>query len=65
MQSIASGLANQTGIFEGTIAALQEMLIRFRAPVHPGDTEHMELTVSAKEPKPNARRGWVRFDAAV
>lgn len=65
VQSIASGLANQTKIFEGTIAALQEMVIRFRAPVFPGDTVHMELTVSEKEPEPNARRGWVRFDAAV
>lgn len=65
VQSIASGLANQTKVFEGTIAALQEMLIRFRAPVFPGDTVHMELTVREKDPKPNARRGWVRFDAAV
>jgi acyl dehydratase len=65
VQSVASGLANQTKIFEGTIAALQEMIIRFRSPVFPGDTVHMELTVAEKEPKPNSRRGWIRFDAAV
>jgi len=65
VQSIASGLANQTKVFEGTIAALQEMIIRFRAPVFPGDTVRMELTVSEKEPEPNARRGWIRFDASV
>ena len=35
------------------------------APVFPGDTVRMELTVAEKEARPNARRGWIRFDAAV
>ena len=65
VQSIASGLANQTALFEGTIAALQEMTIRFRAPVFPGDTIRMELEVIEIEPEPAPRRGWVRFAARV
>jgi acyl dehydratase len=65
VQSIASGLANQIKIFEGTIAALTEMVIRYRAPVFFGDTVRLELVVAGKEEKPPPRRGWVRFDAAV
>jgi acyl dehydratase len=65
VQSIASGLAWQTGIFEGTIAALKEMVIRFQGPVLPGDTVRLELRVAEKDPSPSPRRGWVRFDARV
>jgi acyl dehydratase len=65
VQSIASGLANQTAIFDGTIVAVLEMLIRYRAPVHPGDTIHIELRVGEKDPEPTARRGWVRFATSV
>ena len=65
VQSIASGLAWQTGIFDGTIAALKEMVIRYRNPVQPGDTVRLELQVSAKDPAPSTRRGWVRFEARV
>ena len=65
VQSVASGLAWQLGIFEGTIAALKEMVIRFQSPVMPGDTVHLELLVAEKDPEPTARRGWVRFDASV
>ncbi len=65
VQSIASGLANQTGVFDGTIAALAEMVIRYRAPVRPGDTIRIRLTVTSREPEPSPRRGWVRFEALV
>ena len=65
VQSIASGLANQTAIFDGTIVAVLEMLIRYRAPVYPGDTIHIELRVGEKDPEPTARRGWVRFATSV
>jgi acyl dehydratase len=65
VQSVASGLAWQSGIFEGTIAALKEMVIRFQSPVVPGDTIRLELTVTEKEAEPSSRRGWVRFDASV
>lgn len=65
VQSIASGLANQMGIFDGTIVALQEMLIRYEAPVRPGDTIHVELTVIGRDPQPARKRGWVRFRTQV
>lgn len=65
VQSIASGLAWQTGIFDGTIAALKEMVIRFQSPVVPGDTVRLELQVAGKEAEPSPRRGWVRFTAQV
>ena len=53
------------GIFDGTIVALQEMLIRYEAPVRPGDTIHVELTVIARDPDPGRKRGWVRFRTHV
>ena len=45
IQSIGSGLVNQTGAFHGTIAALAEMTIRYKAPVRAGDTIGVVLTV--------------------
>jgi acyl dehydratase len=65
VQSIASGLAWDLGVFDGTIAALTEMLIGFQSPVVPGDSVRLELTVVEKDPKPSSRRGWVRFAARV
>jgi acyl dehydratase len=65
VQSIASGLANQTGIFDGTLAALTEMVIRYRAPVRFGDTVRVALEVRDKEPEPGPRRGWARFGIQV
>lgn len=65
VQSVASGLAWDLGIFDGTIAALIQMVIRFQSPVLPGDTVRLELTVAEKDPEPSSRRGWIRFDAQV
>ncbi|MFN0007551.1 MAG: MaoC/PaaZ C-terminal domain-containing protein [Planctomycetota bacterium] len=65
VQSVASGLAWQLGIFNGTIAALTDMVIEFQSPVIPGDEVRLELTVAAKDPAPSVRRGWIRFDARV
>ena len=65
VHSIASGLANQMGIFDGTIVALQEMLIRYEAPVRPGDTIHVQLTVLECDPAPARKRGAVRFRVQV
>ncbi len=65
IQSIASGLAWQTGVFRGTIVALAEMSMRFEAPVRPGDTIRVELSVLSKEPKPGPRRGHVRWRTRV
>jgi acyl dehydratase len=65
VQSVASGLINQTGAFHGTIAALQEMSIRYLAPVRAGDTIAVELRVREVEPDPGPKRGWVLFDALI
>jgi acyl dehydratase len=65
VQSVASGLANQTLVFDGTTAAVLEMLIRYRAPTRAGDTVRIELTVRDKEGEPGPRRGWVRFGVEV
>ena len=65
VQSIACGLVNQTGAFHGTIAALQEMGIRYTAPVRAGDTIGVRLTVRDREQDPHPKRGWVLFDALV
>jgi acyl dehydratase len=54
--SIASGLAAQTGILEGTIIAFREINNwKFSKPVFIGDTIHVELKVT--ETKPLARLG--------
>ena len=65
VQAVASGLAWELGIFDGTIAALTQMVIGFQSPVFPGDQVRLELTVAEKDPSPSTRRGWVRFAARV
>lgn len=65
IQSIATGLGWQTGIFHGTIQALQEVNVRFEKPVVAGDTIQLALTVAERDPRPTPRRGWVRFATRV
>ncbi len=65
VQSIGSGLLNQTGAFHGTIAALTEMNIRYLAPVRAGDTLAAHLVVRERDPAPARRRGWVLFDCII
>lgn len=43
--SIASGLAVQTGIIEGTVLAFRELDWKFSRPVMIGDTVHAEIEV--------------------
>jgi acyl dehydratase len=61
VESLLSGLAWRLGIFDGTIVALQEVSMRFEAPVRPGDSIRLELEVLERDPHPGPRRGWVRF----
>ena len=65
VESIASGLAMQTGIFHGTLAALLEMTIAYRLPVRAGDTIRIRLSVVDREPQAGPRRGWVAFRTEV
>ena len=65
VQSIATGMGVQTGIFEGTIAALVGMDIRWRQPVFPGDTIKLILIVDRLDPNPSKRSGEVTLDCKV
>ncbi|HRE46418.1 MAG TPA: MaoC/PaaZ C-terminal domain-containing protein [Aggregatilineales bacterium] len=53
--SVATGLAYQLGILEGTVIAFREFGMKLSLPVFIGDTIHVDLTV--KESKPMARLG--------
>jgi 3-hydroxybutyryl-CoA dehydratase len=46
VQSIASGLAVQTGFIEGTVMAFRELDCKFSLPTFIGDTIHVELEIS-------------------
>lgn len=65
IQSIATGMANWTGVFEGTTIALLEQVIRYKEPVRFGDTIHLELKVEEKKPSSKLDRGVVIFLAQV
>jgi acyl dehydratase len=63
--AMATGMANWTGIFEGTTLALMEQLIRYQGAVRFGDTIHLELQVLEKKATSKPDRGVVRFAARV
>ena len=63
--SMATGMANWTGIFEGTTLALMEQTVRYKGAVKFGDTIHLELEVSEKKPTSKPERGIVIFIARV
>lgn len=63
--SIATGMANWTGIFEGTTLALMEQIIRYKSAVEFGDTVHLELEVLEKKTTSKPDRGVVRFGARM
>jgi acyl dehydratase len=63
--SIATGMANWTGIFEGTTIALMEQVIRYKSAVRFGDTVHLELEVLEKNPTSKSDRGVVKFAARM
>ena len=63
--SMATGMANWSGVFEGTTIALMEQVIRYKGAVMFGDTVHLELTVADKKETSKPNRGIVKFDTAV
>ena len=63
--SMATGMMNWTGAFEGTTIALMEQVIRYKGAVMFGDTVHLELTVAEKKETSKPNRGIVKFDTAV
>lgn len=65
VQAIVTGLGARTGIFEGTIAALSDMVIHWKVPVFPGDTVRLRLRVEELDAAPSKRSGRVRFLAWI
>ncbi len=63
--SMATGMSNWTGVFEGTTLALMEQVIRYKGAVKFGDTIHLELAVAAKKETSKSDRGVVTFDTQV
>lgn len=63
--AIATGLANQLGVFEGTTLALLEQQIQYRGPVRLGDTVRLALTVADQRALSKPDRGLVVLDTAV
>jgi len=63
--AVATGLANQLGIFEGTTIALLSMTINYKDVVKFGDTIHLELRVVEKKETGKDDRGIVTFDTIV
>ena len=63
--AVATGLANQMGIFEGTTLALMQQTIRYKGMVRFGDTIHLVMTVKARKESKSPKRGVVTFDVLI
>ncbi len=63
--SIATGQANQLGIFEGSSIALLSMSLRFTGAVRFGDTVHTVLRCREKRESSKPDRGSAVFDVSV
>lgn len=57
--SVATGLANQLALFEGTTIALLEVTTRWPAPTLPGDTLHAVVRITDLTPSSKPDRGVV------
>ena len=63
--AISTGLANQTGLMEGTTVALLEQNIKYKSPVRFGDTVHLHMEVTGKRETSKADRGIVILAAQM
>ena len=63
--AVATGLANQLGIFEGTTIALLSMTINYKGAVKFGDTIHLVLKVVEKKETSKGDKGIVTFDTTI
>jgi acyl dehydratase len=63
--SIATGLGNQLGIYEGTTIAVLSMTINFKGPVKLGDTIHVEIKVTDKKESSKPDRGIITFQTNI
>ncbi len=63
--SVASGLAWQTGVLEGTTEAFTALEWKFRAPILIGDTLRLRIEVRQKKAVPRLGAGFVVVDAVL
>ena len=59
VQSIATGLAVQSGFIEGTVLAFRELTCKFSLPVFIGDTVHVKLEIVEKKAIPRLGGGQI------
>ena len=62
LASIATGQANQLGIFEGSSIAVLSITLKFTGAVRFGDTVHTVLTCKEKKESSKPDRGTATFD---
>lgn len=65
VQSIATGLAVQSGVIEGTVLAFRELDCKFSLPVFIGDTVHVEIEIVETKAFPRLNGGNVTMKYAV
>lgn len=63
--AIATGLANQMGIFEGTTVALMQQTIQYRGMVKFGDTIRVVMKVKERKEWKKPTAGIVVFDVPI
>lgn len=62
---IATGLSNQTGIYEGTTIAFLELTVKYTAPLCIGDTVHLEMVPTEIRPSKKPGRGILKVDVKL
>ena len=65
VQSIATGLAVQSGVIEGTVLAFRELDCKFSLPVYIGDTVHVEIEIVEVKALPRLNGGNVTMKFTV
>lgn len=65
VQSIATGLAVQSGIMEGTVLAFRELDCKFSLPVFIGDTIHVKVEITEKKALPRLGGGNINMKVSV
>ena len=63
--SVASGLATQTGLIEGTVLAFRELDSKFSLPVMIGDTIRVKLEIKETKALPRLGGGSVTMKISV
>lgn len=65
VQSIATGLAVQSGIIEGTVLAFRELTAKFSLPIFIGDTIHVKIEITETKALPRLGGGNVMMKYTV